>query len=79
MQRVTHSVAGQDAESFPQATGERQAPVASAGPSYVEAVLFGRKRRMSAEPTASAADLTFLPVLRRVRRRNVKSKAALES
>ena len=27
----------------------------------------------------SAADLTFLPVLRLVRRRNVKSKAALES
>jgi enamine deaminase RidA (YjgF/YER057c/UK114 family) len=28
---------------------------------------------------ASAADLTFLPALPRVRRRNVKSKAALES
>jgi hypothetical protein len=27
----------------------------------------------------SAADLTFLPVLRRVHRRNVKSKDALES
>jgi len=27
---------------------------------------------------ASAADLTFLPALRLVRRRNVKSKAALE-
>jgi hypothetical protein len=76
MQRVTHSVAGQDAGSRPEATGARQAPVASAGPSYVEAVLFGRKRR---EPTASAADLTFLPVLRRVRRGNVKSKAAPES
>jgi hypothetical protein len=76
MQRATHPVAGQ---SRPEAAPGRQDPVASAGPSYVESVLFGRKRRMSAEPTARAADLTFRPVLRRVRRRNVKSKAALES
>jgi hypothetical protein len=55
MQRLTHPGAGQDAESRPEAAGGRQEPVASAGPSYVEAVLFGRKRRVSAEATARGA------------------------
>jgi hypothetical protein len=55
MQRVIHPVATRDAESRPEAAPERQDPVASAGPSYVEAVLFGKKRRVSAEPTSSAA------------------------
>jgi hypothetical protein len=52
MQRVSHSVAAPDAESRPAPAGEHQTPVASAGPSYVEAVLFRRKRRVSAEATA---------------------------
>src|SRR5437899_3351137 len=37
------------------------------------------KARQARSNTASVADLTFLPALRRVRRRNVKSKATLDS
>ena len=55
MQRVIHPVAGQDAGSRPEPAGEHQAPAASAAPSYVESVLFGRKRRLSPDATARAA------------------------
>jgi hypothetical protein len=51
MQRMTHPGAGHDAESRPEAAGGRQDPAVSAAPSYVESVLFRRRRRLSAEAT----------------------------
>jgi hypothetical protein len=56
MQRVTHPAAGQGSDGSPEAAGERPSSAASAGPSYVESVLFGRKRRMSAEAPARSAN-----------------------
>ena len=56
MQRAPHPVAGQASDGGPEATGERPSSAASPGPSYVESVLFGRKRRMSAEAPARSAN-----------------------